>query len=263
MEFGRTTTLLQILSLSKQVKGQTALVDQIEAMNKQSKSKLKRAGEAAGTDHPPEKRTRMDLSAEGASASRPESNIIQFSESTKQHVEDFFSKDATSQREILRAMLTDQRIKTVLPPSSSVEPHSAEMATSNLSYNNQSIDFTDPASFRPIDKTAFHWYPPHQNNGIHRSLHQINASKEDYDVNESAKKSLNHHANLIKNYVMNLSLTDEQRRSAFWKSLSLPGLSDMVKSFGFSTDDTNTALLIAKNVQRFIEQCRSKGGRYL
>ncbi|KAL7523931.1 hypothetical protein ACHAXR_001595, partial [Thalassiosira sp. AJA248-18] len=82
-------------------------VDQIKEMNRQLK--LKRANEAAATNQQPEKRTRTDLST---STSSSESNIIQFSESTKRHVEDFFSKDAASQREILRAMLTDQRIKT-------------------------------------------------------------------------------------------------------------------------------------------------------
>ena len=130
-------------------------VDQIEAMNKQTK--LKRAREAAGTDQPPEKRTRTDLST---STSSSNSNSIDFSEGTKQHVQVFFGKDIASQREILRAMLTDQRIKAVLPPSSSVETNSTNMPTNNLSYNNVSIDFTDAASFRPIDNTAFHWYPP-------------------------------------------------------------------------------------------------------
>ena len=130
-------------------------VDQIEAMNKQTK--LKRAREAAGTDQPPEKRTRTDLST---STSSSNSNSIDFSEGTKHHVQDFFGKDIASQREILRAMLTGQRIKAVLPLSSSVETNSTNMPTNNLSYNNASIDFTDAASFRPIDNTAFHWYPP-------------------------------------------------------------------------------------------------------
>jgi hypothetical protein len=55
---------------------------------------------------------------------------------------------------------------------------------------------------------------------------------------------------------MNLDLNHEQRRCALWKSFSLPGMRGMVQSYGFNTSSMNIGLLIATNVQRFMQYSR-------
>ena len=60
---------------------------------------------------------------------------------------------------------------------------------------------------------------------------------------------------------MGLSLTDEQRRSALWKSFTLPGMSGMIKSYGLTTNSMDIGLIIACNIQRFMEYARSTNSK--
>ena len=74
-------------------------------------------------------------------------------------------------------------------------------------------------------------------------------------------KSSLHYANKIKDFVNGLILTDDQRRSALFKSLSLPGMREMVQSFGLSTDN-NIGMRMTSNIARFIQDARTTDSKH-
>ena len=131
-----------------------------------------------------------------------------------------------------------------------------------LTYNNQSIDISDPSNYRPNDDTAFHRYTPDLNGGRLRNLDKNNNLIPNFNLAQAANKSCLLYANKIKDFVMGLVLTPERRRTAFWKALCLPQLSKMVKSYGLTTKSMNIGLLVAANVQRFIQYSRTSDSRY-
>ena len=129
-------------------------------------------------------------------------------------------------------------------------------STDSLRYNDQIIDLADPTKYRPLQNTAFDWYPPDVNNGTHRSLDPRNRDNTNFNISRASNKSQLLYANKINSFVMNLCLNHEQRRCALWKSFSLPGMRGMVQSYGFNTSSMNIGLLIATNVQRFMQYSR-------
>ena len=177
---------------------------------------------------------------------------------TEQCVQLFYTKyDTTSQKSILHSILTDQRAKDILPPYVRPPTNVAVTDTSRLEYNNQLIDISDPSKFRPLDKTAFDFYTPNKHGGRHRSLDKDGNLRTDINLQRAASRSCLHYAHSIKDHIMGLKLSDEQRRSAFWKALSLPGLCDMIQSYGLTTKSMNIGLLIANNLQRYVDYARS------
>ena len=126
-----------------------------------------------------------------------------------------------------------------------------------LNYNNQIVNLCDPEQYRPLDDSVFYWYPPDIHKGVHRSEHPSNQNKSDFNLHLSSRRSYVQYANQIKHSIMGLDLTDEQRRNIFWKALSLPGLSDMVQSFGLTTRSNNMCSIIAMNMQNFLQYSRT------
>ena len=176
-------------------------------------------------------------------------------EKAKQFVEAFFANDTATQKRYLNALLTDGRVKEVMPV------YASQRGPEQTEYNNELIDLTDPANFRPIDNTAFHWYTPNYESGRHRSLDSDNNTRRNFNIVSAANQARLRYANRIQDFVMGLDLSDEQRRSVLWKALCLPELSPMVKSFGLTTKSRDIGLLVATNVQRFIGYARTTAHR--
>ena len=138
-----------------------------------------------------------------------------------------------------------------------VAAHAPDPPTAHRNLDDQrSTDHTNPSLYHPFDNTAFHYYPPNINNGIHRSVDPRNIGNETFNLIASSRKSCLHFANKIKDFVTGLVLTGEQRRRAWFKSLSLLEMRGMVQSFGLSTDN-NIGMRIASNVARFIQDSRT------
>ena len=55
---------------------------------------------------------------------------------------------------------------------------------------------------------------------------------------------------------MGLNLSEEQRRLAFWRILSLDGLWEMVLSYGLAPENANLSTFIVTNVTRFLQRAR-------
>ena len=198
--------------------------------------------------------------ASAGNAQSPTPNAIP--NDAKEFVDLFFLKGKAKQEELLKAILTDQRVTEVLPSASSMATNTQNQSNgTSLNYNNQIIDIADPTKYRPLQHNAFHWFPPNINNGIHRSLDQRNVDRSNFNITRAANKSCLVYANKINHFVMNLHLSNEQRRSALWKSFSLPGMMGMIQSYGFNTKSMNIGLLIATNVSRFMEYCRTTNHR--
>ena len=163
--------------------------------------------------------------------------------------------DNQKQQKYLAALLSDNRVSPVLPPNSKGPICTPSPTNKYLTYNNQFFEISDPNNFKPLDPEAFHFFTPKFFDGVHRSQRP---SQQFHDLNvvESARKACSSFAHHIRDFVMGLSLTDEQRRLAFWTSLSLEGLRDMVVSYGLSTESSNIGLFIAANVSRFLQRAR-------
>ena len=195
--------------------------------------------------------------AEGTRASESAGTSISIpaspsEDATKQFVESFFSDDKLTQRQYLSALLADPRARDVLPANFG-RLENSQNNPQGMQYNNQSIDISDPSNYRPIDNTAFHWYTPEYLDGRLRNLDEQNNPRPNFDLARAANKSCLLYANKIQDFVMGLTLSDEQRRSAFWKALCLPKLSGMVKSYGLPPKRMNIGLLVAENLRRLID----------
>eukprot|EP00571_Detonula_confervacea_P003727 CAMPEP_0172319338 /NCGR_PEP_ID=MMETSP1058-20130122/37382_1 /TAXON_ID=83371 /ORGANISM="Detonula confervacea, Strain CCMP 353" /LENGTH=516 /DNA_ID=CAMNT_0013034355 /DNA_START=39 /DNA_END=1586 /DNA_ORIENTATION=- len=230
-----------------------------EAMSKRS------APAATEADIPASKRLRssppqenIDLTQETTTEN---SDSITTDNDASEFVKSFFQKDKPTQQKLLRALLTDDRVSGVLPAQSAVGSHIPNPSSSGLSYNNEFISLTDAENYQPLDPTAFHYYPPNTHGGVHRSLHDENMDRSNFNIHNAANKSCLHFANQINSFIMGLTLTKEQRRSALWKSFSLPGTRQMVQSYGFSTKNTSIGLIIARNVQNYMKRLRSTNHR--
>jgi len=202
-------------------------MDEIEAAKKLA---IKRIMGTASDESPATKQSRTSDAEEG--------------NATKQFVESFFLHGTATQQQYLSALLADPRARDVLPTQfrkSATAQHNPEP----LTYNNQSIDISDPSNYRPNDDTAFHRYTPDLNGGRLRNLDKNNNLIPNFIFARAANKSCLLYANKIKDFVMGLVLTPEQRRTAFWKALCLPQLSKMVKSYGLTTKSMNIGLLVA------------------
>ena len=119
----------------------------------------------------------------------------------------------------------------------------------------------DPNNLRPLDATAFHYYPPNIFGGVHRSRRPENQHNK-FDIIDAGRQAANHFANQIRNFVMDLKLTAEQRRYVFWRSLALSGMREMVFSFGLPSASSNIGLFIAANVSRFLQRARLTTSTY-
>ena len=163
----------------------------------------------------------------------------------------FFQKEGPIQKQILHKILSDQRSKDIIPQY-------IEAMASKQGGDTTLIDITDPSNVRPIDNTAFHWHVPgYLGVGRHRSYDENNNLRQNFNLGVASYKSLYLYATKIKDFIMGLPLTDEQRRSALWKSFTLPGMSCMIKSYGLTTNSMNVGLIIACNIQRFMQYARS------
>ena len=175
-------------------------------------------------------------------------------------VESFFQKDKIMQKQIIATILADQRASDILPPLTSV--HTNISASSNNPFHNNQMNTNDSSSlYKPLNGNSFHWYSPGYREGQHRSLESTNQHAE-FNIFSVAKKALNHIASQINNYIMNLDLGVEQRRLALWTSFSLPGMREIVQSFGFNTDNMGIGLMIASNISRFMKYTRTTSNRY-
>ena len=86
----------------------------------------------------------------------------------KKFVDLFFLKGKEKQEELLKAILTDQRVTEVLPEESTVATKTQNQSNgTSLNYHNQMIDISDPTKYWPLQHNAFHWFPPNTNNGVH------------------------------------------------------------------------------------------------
>ena len=137
-----------------------------------------------------------------------------------------------------------------------------DSSEASLSYSNETIGLADPAKHRPIDNTAFHYHTPGINDGRHRSLDDNNNVRANFNLTSASNQSSLHYANKIKNFVMGLNLTVEQRRYSLWKSFSLPGMRTMIESYGFNSISMNVGMRIASNVQKFMKYSRTTNHRF-
>ena len=125
---------------------------------------------------------------------------------TKEFVESFFSQDKAKQKELLKAILTDRRASEVLPSPSTVASNARPESRDGLRYNHQMIDLADPTKYRPLQHTAFDWFPPDVNNGTHRSLDPRNRDNTNFNISRASNKSQLFYANKINSFVMNLHI---------------------------------------------------------
>ena len=128
----------------------------------------------------------------------------------------FLGKKSEKEEIVLYVLLTDQCVSEVLPAQSAVATNIPNPSTARLSYNRQIINVSDPVNYRPIDPTAFHWYPPGMNNGIHWSLDVNNKDRSNFNLVSASNQSCLHYANQINGFVIGPTITDEQRCCALW-----------------------------------------------
>ena len=100
----------------------------------------------------------------------------------------------------------------ISPAPSTVATNTQNETREGLSYNNQSINLADIKKYRPLCHMAFDWYPPNIKHGIQRSLDPMNTDQINFNVTIAANRSCLLYANKINHFVMDLNLTNEQRR---------------------------------------------------
>ena len=218
----------------------------------ESASKRLRSGSSTADSPTPTSRDDTDTHTSREMEAIPDEN-----DATAEFVESFFGKAIPTQKQLLNAILTDQRVRDVMPAY-----FTQDSSEASLRYNNEMVDLGQPEKYRPIDNTAFHYHTPGINGGRHRSLDDKNNVRANFNVTSASNKSSLHYANKIKNFVMSLNLTVEQRRYSLWKSFSLPGMRTMVESYGFNSISMNVGMLIASNVQNFMKYSRTTNHRY-
>jgi len=91
------------------------------------------------------KRPLPGQSADTSSTEKESEKRPTLSNSTTQFVESFFGKEKTTQKILLNALLTDQRVSEVLPAQSAVATNIPNPSMARLSYNRQMINVSDSA----------------------------------------------------------------------------------------------------------------------
>ena len=158
----------------------------------------------------------------------------------------FFQESEEAQRQIMALILTDPRVGKVLPPKHAVSTHQCK-----------SMNLPTNAHATPLENNAFDWFGT---SGKYMNKHRSAGNNSSpFDVETASKNALYYSANLIRTCIMGLKINKEQRRLAFWTSLSLPGIKEMMESFGIQHGPIQT--MIANNVAKFLSYTRidSKG----
>ena len=113
-----------------------------------------------------------------------------------------------------------------------------------------------------MNDRAYHYYTPSRHKVVHRSLADINRNNDKFNIFKASHKACLYYANKINDYVMGLNLDEEQRRLALWTEFSVPGMTDIVHSYGFNTKSMNIGLIITSNVSRFMQRAKTKANKY-
>jgi len=145
-----------------------------------------------------------------------------------------------------------------------VATHRTDHNNSTIEYNNHSISLSNTDAYEILDHTSFHYYPPvGERGGTHRSLSPQNVINDNFNINDAARQSCLHFSRK-NNFLSNLKLSWQQKRLAVWTAFGMNQTRDLVLSFGFNTETTELAHIIAKRMARFVKAARhtnSKKGR--
>ena len=106
---------------------------------------------------------------------------------TEEFVESVFGKEIPAQKRLLNAILTDQRVRDVMPAY-----FIQDSSEASLRYNNEMVDLGKPEKYRPIDNTAFHYHTPGINHGRHHSLDDNNNVRANFNVSAASDQSSLH-----------------------------------------------------------------------